>query len=161
PLVAELSAPRFLAGGDETTVALDLTNLSGKPQALDVRQEAEGQLRLSDSPGSQTALLQLADGQRTTLRIPVRALGGYGQGRLKVSVNGMELPGETLQPFARDWTLGIRPAWPALVKNFRAVLKGDSWSLPAGTLDAFEPAGREALLAVSSRPPLNIGEQIR
>ncbi|BCD84947.1 lipoprotein [Pseudomonas solani] len=161
PLVAELSAPRFLAGGDETTVALDLTNLSGKPQALDVRLEAEGQLRLSDSPGSQTAPLQLADGQRTTLRIPVRALGGYGQGRLKVSVNGMELPGETLQPFARDWTLGIRPAWPALVKNFRAVLKGDSWSLPAGTLDAFEPAGREALLAVSSRPPLNIGEQIR
>ncbi len=161
PLVAELSAPRFLAGGDESTVALDLTNLSGKPQALDVRLEAEGQLRLADSPGSQTAPLQLADGQRTTLRIPVRALGGYGQGRIKVLVNGLELPGETLAPFARDWTLGIRPAWPALVKNFRAVLKGDSWSLPAGTLDAFQPTGREALLAVSARPPLNIGEHIR
>ena len=30
PLIAELSAPRFLAGGDETTLALDLSNLSGQ-----------------------------------------------------------------------------------------------------------------------------------
>ncbi|MDV3444010.1 hypothetical protein R0G64_32245, partial [Pseudomonas otitidis] len=37
------------------------------------------------------------------------------------------LPGEALAPLTRDWTLGIRPAWPAQTRSFRAVLKGDSW----------------------------------
>ncbi|WP_137887019.1 alpha-2-macroglobulin [Pseudomonas sp. 2FE] len=161
PLVAELSAPRFLAGGDETTLALDLSNLTDKTQQLDVQLSAEGQLDLAQSAGGQVAPLQLSKGQRITLRIPVRALGGYGQGRFKVTVQGLELPGESLPPFTREWTLGIRPAYPALLKHFRAVLKGETWSLPDGALDAYEPAGREALLALSSRPPLNLGEQIR
>ena len=91
----------------------------------------------------------------------MRALGGYGQGTLKVTVNGLDLPGESLPPLSREWTIGVRPAYPATLQNFRAVLKGDSWSLPAGTLEQFEVAGREALLAISSRPPLNLAEQIR
>ena len=161
PLIAELSAPRFLAGGDATTLALDLSNLSGKTQQLDVQISAEGQLRLAQSPGAAVAPISLADGQRTILRIPVLALGGYGQGRFKVSVKGLALPGEDLPPFSREWKLGIRPAYPARLQHFRAVLKDQAWSLPAGTLEAFEPAGLEARLAVSSRPPLNLGEQIR
>jgi hypothetical protein len=71
------------------------------------------------------------------------------------------LPGETLAPFTREWTLGVRPAYPALLKHYRAVLKDQPWSLPEGALQAFEPAGREAMLSLSSRPPLNLGEQIR
>ncbi|MDV3443992.1 hypothetical protein R0G64_32130, partial [Pseudomonas otitidis] len=37
----------------ETSVALDLTNLSGQPQALDVKLEAEGLLRLAEAPAGQ------------------------------------------------------------------------------------------------------------
>ena len=159
PLIAELSAPRFLAGGDETTLALDLSNLSGQAQQLKVQLSAEGQLNLIQ-PAAATAV-NLADGARTILRIPVRALGGYGQGRVKVSVQGLTLPDEELPPFSREWTLGVRPAYPAQLQHFRAVLKEQTWSLPAGALDAFEPAGLEARLAISSRPPLNLGEHIR
>ncbi len=159
PLIAELSAPRFLAGGDETTLALDLSNLSGQAQQLKVQLSAEGQLNLIQ-PAAETAV-NLADGARTILRIPVRALGGYGQGRVKVSVQGLALPGEELPPFSREWTLGVRPAYPAQLQHFRAVLKEQAWSLPAGVLEAFEPAGLEARLAISSRPPLNLGEHIR
>ncbi|APC16057.1 hypothetical protein BLL42_10070 [Pseudomonas frederiksbergensis] len=158
PLIAELSAPRFLAGGDQTTLALDLSNLSGKAQKLDVQLSAEGQLALVDES---TQSVQLSQGQRTTLRIPVRALGGFGQGKVKVLVNGLDLPGESLPPFTREWTLGVRPAYPALLKHYRTVLKDQPWSLPEGELSLFEPAGREALLSLSSRPPLNLGEQIR
>ena len=161
PLIAELSAPRFLAGGDETTLALDLNNLSGREQKLDVQLSAEGQLRLAKNPGVAVAPITLADGQRTILRIPVVALGGYGQGRIKVSVNGLQLPGEELPPFSREWQLGIRPAYPAQLQHFRAVLKDEPWLLPADALSAFEAAGLEARLAISSRPPLNLGEQIR
>ncbi len=159
PLIAELSAPRFLAGGDQTSLALDLSNLSGQAQQLKVQLSAEGQLNLTQ-PSDATAV-SLADGARTILRIPVRALGGYGQGRVKVSVQGLALPDEQLPPFSREWTLGVRPAYPAQLQHFRAVLKEQTWSLPAGVLEAFEPAGLEARLAISSRPPLNLGEQIR
>ncbi len=159
PLIAELSAPRFLAGGDQTTVALDLSNLSGKAQKLNVQVMADGQLSLAE--GNAPKSVSLTQGQRTTLQIPVKALGGFGQGLIKVTVNGLDLPGETLSAFSREWTIGVRPAYPALLKQYRAVLKDAVWSLPDGALDAFEPAGREALLSVSSRPPLNLGEQIR
>lgn len=158
PLIAELSAPRFLAGGDQTTLALDLSNLSGKAQTLTVQLSTEGQLALLNETAQS---VQLTQGQRTTLRIPVHALGGFGQGKVKVLVKGLDLPGESLPPFSREWTLGIRPAYPALLKHYRAVLKDQPWSLPEGALAQFEPAGREALLSLSSRPPLNLGEQIR
>ena len=158
PLIAELSAPRFLAGGDQTSLALDLSNLSGKAQTLQVQLSTEGQLALVDTAAQSVAL---TPGQRTTLRIPLRALGGFGQGKVKVLVNGLDLPGENLPPFTREWTLGVRPAYPALLKHYRAVLKEQPWSLPDSELALFEPAGREALLSLSSRPPLNLGEQIR
>ena len=158
PLVAELAAPRFLAGGDETRLALDLSNLTDKPQKLDVKLSADGQLNLL---GETTQNVTLSPGQRSTLQIPVKALGGFGTGMVKVTVNGLDLAGETFAPFSREWTLGVRPAYPAMLKHYRAVLKDQPWSLPEGELQAFEPAGREALLSVSSRPPLNLGEQIR
>ncbi|CAD5107666.1 alpha-2-macroglobulin family protein [Zestomonas carbonaria] len=161
PLIAELSAPRFLAGGDRTSLALDLSNLTEQAQQLDVTLRAEGQLALAEGSGERQVPISLEPGQRTTLKIPVRAEGGHGTGRVTVSVNGLELPGENLPAYSRDWRIGVRPAYPAQVRSFRAVLKGEPWSLPSGTLAAFEPAGREALLSVSSRPPLNLAEQIR
>ncbi|RON10497.1 hypothetical protein BK659_03015 [Pseudomonas brassicacearum] len=158
PLIAELSAPRFLAGGDQTTLALDLSNLSGKAQTLEVQLSTQGPLDLNNE---EVHRVQLTQGQRTTLRIPVRAQGGFGQGKVKVLVNGLDLPGENLPPFTREWTLGVRPAYPALLKHYRAVLKDQPWSLPEGELSLFDASGREALLSLSSRPPLNLGEQIR
>ena len=158
PLVAELAAPRFMAGGDETRLALDLSNLTDTPQTLDVRLNTEGQLSLLRLD---TQKVTLSPGQRSTLQIPVKALGGYGTGQVNVTVNGLNLPGETLAPFTRQWTLGVRPAYPALLKHYRTVLNDQPWSLPEGELQAFEPAGREAMLSLSSRPPLNLGEQIR
>ncbi|SED81609.1 alpha-2-macroglobulin family protein [Pseudomonas coleopterorum] len=158
PLVAELSAPRFLAGGDQARVALDITNLTERSQTLTVQLNTEGPLTLLDAPRKQ---LQLAKGERQTLYVPVQASGGLGQGHIKVQIEGLDLPGETLPPITRDWTLGVRPAYPALVRHLRSVLKDQPWTLPAGALSPFESAGREALLTLSSRPPLNIGEQIK
>nr|WP_314492361.1 alpha-2-macroglobulin [uncultured Pseudomonas sp.] len=158
PLVAELAAPRFLAGGDQTRLALDLSNLTDTPQTLAVQLNAEGQLSLL---GNAQQNVTLSPGQRSTLQIPVMAQGGFGSGVVKVTVNGLNLPGETVAPFSREWTLGVRPAYPAMLKHYRAVLKDQPWNLPEGELQAFEPEGREALLSLSSRPPLNLGEQIR
>ncbi|MCO7516109.1 alpha-2-macroglobulin family protein [Pseudomonas guariconensis] len=158
PLIAELSTPRFLAGGDRTSLALDLANLSGRAQQLSVQVSAGGQLSLAGE-GSQS--VSLAEGQRKTLLIPVQAQGGLGQGKVQVRVEGLQLPGEPVNAFEREWTLGIRPAYPAMLKHYRVALKDQPWTLPEGDLAAFEPAGLEASLALSSRPPLNLAEQIR
>jgi len=158
PLIAELSAPRFLAGGDSTTLALDVSNLSGQAQKLNVRLSTEGQLSLMRA-AEQT--LELTQGKRVTLLVPVQANGGLGQGKVKVEVLGLQLPGETATAFSREWTLGVRPAYPAMLKHYRVALNDQPWSLPEADLAAFEPAGLEAMLALSSRPPLNLAEQIR
>ena len=158
PLIAELSAPRFLAGGDQTRLALDLANLSGAAQQLTVQVTTEGQLSLT---GNATQSVALGEGQRSTLMIPVQAQGGLGQGKVHVQVTGLQLAGEAPTTFEREWTLGVRPAYPAMLKHFRVALKDQPWTLPEADLAAFEPAGLEGTLALSSRPPLNLAEQIR
>ncbi|MGE8046396.1 alpha-2-macroglobulin family protein [Pseudomonas monteilii] len=158
PLIAELSAPRFMASGDQTQLALDLANQSGQAQQLSVQLDAEGQLALD---GAAQRSLTLEKGQRTTLMIPVHAQGGLGQGTVRVRVDGLTLPGESFGTFERHWTLGVRPAYPATLKHYRVALKDQSWTLPPGELEAFEPEGLQASLALSSRPPLNLAEQIR
>lgn len=42
PVIAELNTPRFLASGDTTRLALDLSNLTDKPQTLQVHLTASG-----------------------------------------------------------------------------------------------------------------------
>ncbi|EPV4651257.1 alpha2-macroglobulin, partial [Escherichia coli] len=68
PVIAELNMPRFMASGDTSRLTLDITNLTDKPQKLNVALTASGLLELvSDSP----AAVELAPGVRTTLFIPV------------------------------------------------------------------------------------------
>ncbi|HBM7703163.1 TPA: alpha2-macroglobulin, partial [Escherichia coli] len=93
PVIAELNMPRFMASGDTSRLTLDITNLTDKPQKLNVALTASGLLELvSDSP----AAVELAPGVRTTLFIPVRALPGYGDGEIQATISGLALPGETV-----------------------------------------------------------------
>lgn len=131
PLVAELSMPRFMAGGDRTHLALDLHNLSGAEQTLDVRVTVDGQLQLLEAAPTQ---IQLADNQRQTLRLPVQAAGGLGHGFIKVAIDGLTLDGVADPAFEREWRLGIRPAYPAQLQHFRAVLDKKGWQLPSKVL---------------------------
>ncbi len=58
PLVSELATPRFLASGDQSTLALDLTNLTDQPQTLNVAVNASGLIALN---GQIPARVQLAE----------------------------------------------------------------------------------------------------
>ena len=88
----------------------------------------------------------------------MKAWGGLGQGKVKVTVNGLDLPGENLPPFSREWTLGVRPAYPALLKHYRAVLKDRTLELAGRRAwSSSIPPGAKRLLSLSSRPPLNLG----
>ncbi|WP_443582409.1 alpha2-macroglobulin, partial [Shigella flexneri] len=53
PVIAELNMPRFMASGDTSRLTLDITNLTDKPQKLNVALTASGLLELvSDSPAA-------------------------------------------------------------------------------------------------------------
>ncbi|MGO3741645.1 alpha-2-macroglobulin family protein [Kerstersia sp.] len=161
PLVAELAAPRFLAGGDRSTLALDLHNLSGAAQDLNVSLAFSGSLA-ADDERAQGMPLKLADGAKRTLDLPIKAVGGFGQGTVTVKISGLKLPDEADSTLTRQWQIGVRPAVPAQTRKFRAVLpaSGEAWTLPANVDGGWQAGGLQAVLDLSSQPPLNVAEQI-
>ena len=160
PLVAELSAPRFLAGGDQSQMTLDLHNLTEHDQSVVVQLRSSGLLDIAAT--SKRIAVELAAQQRTIIEIPVTALEGFGQGELHLQVEGMQLPDEDLAMLRRHWTIGVRPAYPAENRSLQGVFRqGQPWQLPVDALSGYQASGLEALLSVSSRPPLNIAEHLR
>ncbi|WP_286809495.1 alpha-2-macroglobulin family protein [Leclercia sp. UBA2479] len=159
PVIAELNTPRFLASGDISRLTLDLTNLTDRPQTLNVALTVHGKLALE---GGQPQPVKLAPGARSTLFIPVRALEGYGDGEVVAQVNGLSLPGETFAPLSKNWKIGVRPAFPAQTVNSGTMLNpGESWIAPGQHLAGFSPATLQAQLMLSGKPPLNLARYIR
>ncbi len=159
PLVSELATPRFLAAGDSATLALDLSNLTDLPQTLKVEVNASGLIALT---GAASQSVTLAKGARTTLQIPVKAQNGFGEGEVQVSVSGLNLPGEKVNPSKQSWKIGVRPAWPAQTLSFDAVIDANKpWSVPAAAFNGLETTSLTGKLALSNRPPLNIASYIK
>ncbi|MDR0805656.1 MAG: alpha-2-macroglobulin family protein [Enterobacteriaceae bacterium] len=159
PLIAELAMPRFIAGGDRSILALDLSNLTDTEQTLDVTFETKGLVKLN---GEAKQSVKLTKGQRQTLSIPIEAQYGFGQGDITVRVKGLVLPNESSTAFERNWTLGVRPATPAVTKSYAPVLNPSrSWSLPPEALNGLSTPTVEGLMTLTATPPLNIAQHIR
>lgn len=159
PLVTELAAPRFMASGDTSRLAMDLTNLTDKPQQLSINLSASGLIALDSAP-SQT--VQLLPGARKTLFVSVRGLQGFGDGQIEAQISGLNLPGETLPAIQKQWKLGVRPPFPAQNINSGAVLApGEVWDIPPQHISGLAPATLEGQVLLSGRPPLNLARYIR
>lgn len=159
PVIAELNMPRFLAGGDTARLTLDITNLTDKPQTLNVQLAASGLIQLE---GAQPAPITLQPGVRNIQFVPVSAKEGFGDGQVDITVSGLTLPGETLPPVSKSWKLGVRPAFPAQTVNMGAALQpGESWNVPPDSLANFSPATVQGQLLLSGKPPLNLARYIR
>lgn len=158
PLISELATPRFMASGDRALLALDLTNLTDQPQTLKVNIEAQGQIVMSGGASQQ---VQLAKGARTTLHIPVKARGGFGEGSVQVQVSGLAVAGEALADSQRSWKIGVRPAYPAQTLSFDGEIPvGQSWQVPASAFSGLQPDSLSSQLSLSNQPPLNIAHYI-
>ena len=159
PLVTELAAPRFMASGDSSRLAMDLTNLTDQPQQLNINLNTNGLIAL-DSAASQT--LKLLPGARKTLFISVSALDGFGDGQLNAQISGVNLPGETFTALKKQWTLSVRPPFPAQSINSGAVLApGEVWDIPPQHISGLASATLEGQVLLSGRPPLNLARYIR
>ncbi|EPG4960442.1 TPA: alpha-2-macroglobulin [Citrobacter amalonaticus] len=159
PVIAELNMPRFMAGGDTSRLVLDVTNLTDRPQSLNVTLAASGLIELvSDQP----AQVNLEPGVRTTLFVPVRGKEGFGDGELQATLSGLNVPGEDIGPQQKQWKIGVRPAFPAQTVNSGVMLQpGESWTLPEEGLMNFSPVTLQGQLLFSGKPPLNLARYIR
>ena len=159
PVIAELNMPRFMAGGDTSRLVLDVTNLTDRPQSLNVALTASGLIELvSDLP----AQVNLAPGVRSTLFVPVRAKEGFGDGELQATISGLNVPGESIGPQQKQWKIGVRPAFPAQTVNNGVMLQpGESWTPAAEGVANFSPVTVQGQLLFSGKPPLNLARYIR
>jgi uncharacterized protein YfaS (alpha-2-macroglobulin family) len=155
PLVVELNHPRFLAGGDKSTLALDINNLSEFEQKLKITATAAGYL-----DGFKEETINISDGQKKVVYIPISAKGGFGSGTVTVKVSGID--GQ--KTIEKKWVIGVRPPYPAnTFKLFKELKKGDALNA-AEFKKGYENLDErtiEASLGISSIPPLNLAQAVK
>lgn len=153
PVVTQMAMPRFLALGDKSTLSLDINNLSGAPQTLEVLLESQGPVSVDAKP----TLITLADQQKQTLNFAIEATGYSGRAQFDLKLSGDDI--DTLQ---RRWRLGVRPAYPALIQQKSVLLKqNERFSLSEQDITGMLPDSIEALVSISSRANLNLQQQLK
>ena len=160
PLVTQIAMPRFLAMGDESTFALDIHNLTEQAQTLDIVLGVEGPVSLKNEDSKMTReftqQLSLNQNQKTTILYPVEV--GYFVGRSQVN---LKITGMKGFPVNRSWGIQVRAAYPALIKNKKAILKeGDSITLDKSDLEEYIPESIEAVINVNNAVDLKLREQM-
>lgn len=150
-VVLQLSAPRALAPGDRATLALDVRNLSGREQDIDLSLDSSGGIRLLDPPGAPIAL---ADGARQTLLL---GLAAEGLGPAQVQAHARSSEGEV----RRQVSTVVRPAYAPTRRIEHQTLSGPVTLRPPATLVADLLPGARMSFTVSNRPLLPLAGAAR
>ena len=159
PVVAELSIPRFLSGGDHAVLALDINNLTEKNQTMQIDITTTGLLH-QEKPQSTT--LTFNSQQRRIISVPVITDYGYGQGGVTVNVKGITLEDGSDYQINRTWKIGVRPAYAATNKNYAVAINGgESWTFSEPIVNELIDNTVDGKLIISNQPPLNIAQYIK
>ncbi|MWN31218.1 alpha-2-macroglobulin family protein [Gilliamella sp. Pra-s60] len=159
PVVVELSTPRFLSGGDQADLALDLNNLTEKTQTMQIDVSTDG---LVHQDSAKATTLTIDSKQRQIIQVPIMADYGYGQGSVTINVKGILLEDGSEYQIKRSWNIGVRPAYAATTRYYAVAINGgESWSLPEGSLVDMIDNTVDGKLIVSNQPPLNIAQYIK
>ncbi|MEW5725688.1 MAG: alpha-2-macroglobulin family protein, partial [Thermodesulfobacteriota bacterium] len=152
PVVTQLSTPRFLAPGDQSLLTLDVHNLSGRDQQLEIGLFAGEPLEIKD--GQRT--LALKDGEKTSLTFPTAVHDDFGAGLITMRLRGQEVE------IDHEWQLGVRPAYPGVTRLVRRVLQpGDEFTLDREIAADLMPSSYQASVKISATLPLNLGDNMR
>lgn len=154
PVVTQISMPRFLATGDQSSLALDIQNTTTESQSLTLELISEGPVELTDS---KIQSLVLAPKEKTTLRQLITAVGHQGAADISLQVTG-----DKIEAFTRHWQLGVRPAYPAILKQQRVVIPGNQiHQFDTEILDTILPNTLETRLTIAATPNLDIASQVK
>ncbi|HKP22713.1 MAG TPA: alpha-2-macroglobulin, partial [Dongiaceae bacterium] len=147
PVIAEISAPRFLAPGDKSNLSLTLQNLDGAAGRYDVAFASSGDVQIAEGA---SAGVELAQGATTHLRV---ALLGQrvGNGAITLSLKGPN--GYTLD---RTIAIPVRPANTPVTETLTMrLMPGEAMTLNQAALDPFLE-GAELRASFSTTPNLDV-----
>ncbi|TAK53265.1 MAG: alpha-2-macroglobulin family protein [Gammaproteobacteria bacterium] len=145
PLLAELSAPRALAPGDDSTVTVDLQNFTGAAGDFALRLDTEGPLAVVTGHRR----VRLAADERTSLRFAISGREGAGTAALRLRADGGG------QRVDRRYEIAVRPAWGALTRSrAEAVQPGGALVLGTELAAGLMPGTVTARLTLSAAPPI-------
>ena len=152
PLVTQLSMPRFVAWGDQSTLSLDINNLSGQPQQLEVLLTTNNAI----SQNSGVQIVSINDKEKQTLIYPIEVNGLEPQSEINLSVKGIDD-----YPIERTWKLNSRSAYPAITKSVTKVLEKDqTLTVPKQEFNSYIQDTIQASLSVSNHVDLQIRSQL-
>ena len=153
PVVIQLAMPRFLAKGDTTHIALDITNLSQEHQELEVNLLAVGPV--SAKTGTKT--VSLKDGAKTTLTYPIKGTDFKGKATFSLQITGAKLE----QDINREWHLGLRPAYPATITRKQKKLnQGESITLDQTLIDGLIESTLQTRIGISPVAHIDMQHQL-
>ncbi|MBU2881999.1 alpha-2-macroglobulin family protein, partial [Psychrosphaera sp. I2R16] len=183
PVVTQIAMPRFLAKGDKTRIALDVTNLSGERQELQVTfataledsEEAVAKAEPSVEPKTElkaelsttrhspvkafdtTQTIVLDNGAKRTLLYDIEVTNHTGVATFELNVSGDQLA-EAIQ---RQWTLGARPAYPATFTNMQKVLNnGERFTIDETAIESLIDSSVVASVAISPSANIDLNNQL-
>jgi len=157
PVVTQFAMPRFLAFGDQSQVALDLTNMSGESQQLSVELNVDGPVALKDA-AQKVMMLEVEDGERRTLVYPVEATGFTGAAQFSLSLSSKKLE----EPIERSWTLGVRPGYPPeQTVRYQLLKPGLGYEQPLPILNRILSETAVGSLSLSSTVDLGLRSQLK
>lgn len=146
-IVTQLSAPRFLAPGDKSTIALDIRNMSDAPQKLTLAMNIEGSLKKSVVEKS----ILLNDREKTTLCFPIESVSSSGQGVIKISLSNDDKKIKV----ERTWRIGVRSPYPAFSRSSFEMIKANTAWKPEMKTDDFRPETVNFQMILSNKPPID------
>ncbi|RKS86847.1 hypothetical protein DES39_0050 [Orbus hercynius] len=160
PIVAELSTPSFLAGGDKTILAFELRNLTDLVQDISLTLHSQGPISILNK--HVPTQVQLAPQEHKVMPITTEAHYGFGQGQINVEIGNIKLiDGQTYQ-LARSWNIGVRPPYSATSRISSAALNGgEGWSLSPSVLTDLIDNTVEAEIVLSHNLPFNLARYIK
>ncbi len=148
PVVALVSAPRFLAPGDQSSLSLSLQNLDGAAGDYHVALTAADAVQLGEGA---TFTAALAAGGTQSQRIPL--LGkSIGSGEITLAIDG---PGGFA--LSRVIKVPVRPAQAPMSQTLsRTLAPGESLEIGAAALAGYLPGTGQLRASFSSRPNLDV-----
>jgi uncharacterized protein YfaS (alpha-2-macroglobulin family) len=148
PVVLTATLPRFLLGGDHSTMHLELDNVEGAAGDYMVAVKGSGPVSVA---GADKVTLKLTAKQRASHTLALTATNAAGASALDVTISGPN--GLTL---ARHYKLDVKPATQVLARRtVRTLAKGESLTLSADMFGDLVPGTGGVSLSVSQSSALD------
>jgi len=148
PVIAEISAPRFVAPGDESVISLAITNLDGPAGAYHGVLSSLGDVQMGEGADF---TLDLAQGGAAHLRVPI-----LGQ-RIGAGEATLTLDGPENFHISRSVTIPVRPAQGEVTETVsQRLAPGASMDLRKVSIEPFIAGTGRVQVSFSTLPNLDV-----